>query len=109
MSRLHRFLGASSERPASNVSLDVPSPQWNGKGPDACKDEPMPVSASSFSRLSHSISSATVSSSSITSSSSPSSSSSSLSVSSPHSCAHNFHCFFLFLSSFTFLSCSPST
>ena len=75
--------------------LDVPSPSWIGKGPDAYKDEPIHVSASSFSRLSHLISSAT------------SSSSSSLSVSSPHSRAYSFRRFFLFLSYFAFLSRSP--
>ena len=87
--------------PASAGSSDVPSPPWNGKGPDSYKDEPIPISASSFSRMSHLTSSATASSS-------PSSSSSSLSVSSPRSHAYSFRCLFLFLSSFAFLSRSPS-
>ena len=86
--------------PASVGSLDIPSPPWNRKGPDSYKDEPIPVSTSSFSRSSHLMSSTT-------SSSSPSSSSS-LSVSSPCSRAYNFRCFFFLLSSFAFLSRSPS-
>ena len=88
--------------PASVGFLDVPSPLWNGKGPNSCKDEPIPVSTSLFSRLSHSMSSTT-------SSLSPSSSSSSLSVSSPRPRAYSFSFFFfLLLSSFAFLSRSPS-
>ena len=70
-------------RPASASSLDTPCPPWNGKGPDSCKGEPLPVSASSFSRMPHSTSSAT-------SLSSPSSSSSSMSMSSLCSCACSF-------------------
>ena len=85
-------------QPAYAGSPEVPSPPWNGKGPNACKDEPIPISASSFSRLSHSILSAP----STTLLSSPLSLSL---VSSPHSCARNF---FLYLSSFAFLSRSPS-
>ena len=44
--------------PTSAGSLDIPSPPWNGKGPDAYKDKLIPINASSFSRLSHLISSA---------------------------------------------------
>ena len=89
-------------RPTSAGSLVVPSPLWNGKGPDSYKDEPIPVSTSSFSRSSHMMSSTTLSSY-------LSSLSLSLSVSSPRPHAYSFRCFFLLLSSFAFLSRSPST
>ena len=96
-------------RPAPIGSPNMPSPPWNRKGPNAYKDEQTPISTSSFSMLSHSISSATNFSSTINSSSSPSSLSSSSSlVSSPRSHACSFRCFFLFLCSFAFLSHSPS-